>query len=153
MNEIIIRKAVKADCAGALKLIKELAVYEKQPEAVTNNIQDMEQDGFGPQPVFYMHVAELQGEIVGISIYFIKYSTWKGRGVYLDDIVVTEHMRGKQIGAKLLQEVFNFARDIGAKQVHWQVLDWNEPAINFYKKYNAELDSEWINCKLYEGQF
>ncbi|MBL0052961.1 MAG: GNAT family N-acetyltransferase [Bacteroidetes bacterium] len=151
-KKIIIRKAKKEDCAGALALIKELALFEKAPEEVTNTVYDMEQDGFGAQPVFQMHVAECENKIVGIAIYFTKYSTWKGKGVYLDDIVVTESMRGKKIGRQLFDAVIEHCNAIGAKQLHWQVLDWNEPAISFYKKYNADLDPEWINGKLNHNQ-
>ena len=90
--------------------------------------------------------------MVGIAIYHLKYSTWKGRGVYLDDIVVTESMRGKKIGSVLFDEVVKDSQRLNAKQLHWQVLDWNEPAIRFYKKYNANMDGEWINCKLTQLQ-
>lgn len=149
MNEVIIRPGKKEDVSQALELIKELAVFEKAPDAVTNTIDAMLHDGFGAEPCYYLTVAELDDKVVGIAIYFIKYSTWKGKGVYLEDIVVTESMRGKGIGKLLFDEVIGFTKSIGAKQMHWQVLDWNKPAIDFYKKYNAELDSEWINCKLY----
>lgn len=152
LSKLIVRKAVKEDCAGALELIKELALFEKAPEQVTNTVYDMERDGFGEKPVFEMHVAEYENRIVGTAIYFTKYSTWKGKGVYLDDIVVTESMRGQKIGKLLFEKVIQHALNIGAKQLHWQVLEWNEPAINFYKKYNAELDPEWINGKLTEPQ-
>ncbi len=151
-KKIIIRKAQKEDCAGAMALIKELALFEKAPDEVTNTVYDMEQDGFGEHPVFQMHVAECENKIVGIAIYFPKYSTWKGKGVYLDDIVVTESMRGKKIGKQLFDAVIEHCNTIGAKQLHWQVLDWNEPAISFYKKYNAQLDAEWINGKLNQNQ-
>ncbi len=149
---IKIRKGTKADIPQTLGLIKELALYEKAPEAVTNTIEDMEKDGFGEHKIFELLVAEEEGKIVGIAIFYIKYSTWKGKGVYLDDVVVTESYRGKGIGKMLFEEVIRFSRDFGAKGLWWQVLDWNEPAINFYNKFSAELDGEWINGKLHEKQ-
>jgi len=147
-----IRKGIKADIPSVLHLIKELALYEKAPEEVTNTVEAMERDGFGENPIFRMLVAEAEGNVVGMAIYFIKYSTWKGKGVYLDDIVVNETYRGKGIGKMLLDEVIHDCKNLGAKQLHWQVLDWNEPAIGFYKKYHSSFDTEWINCKLNEEQ-
>lgn len=149
---IQIRRATKEDMPQVLELIRELAIYEKEPEAVTNTVDDMIHDGFGPNPVFYCDVAEADSRIVGIAIWYIKYSTWKGKGVYLDDIVITESMRGKGIGKILFDHVIKEAVKVNAKQLHWQVLTWNEPAIHFYKKYPADLDEEWINCKLTEEQ-
>jgi GNAT superfamily N-acetyltransferase len=145
---IIVRKSNEADMPQVLALIKELALYEKAPEAVINTVEDMIADGFGDRPVFFCDVAEVENRIVGIAVYFIKYSTWKGKVIYLDDIVVTEPMRGKGIGKKLFDHVAKESVKLNAKQLHWQVLDWNKPAINFYKKYSAEFDSEWINCRL-----
>ena len=150
--DLIVRKGTPADVPAVLGLIRELALYEKAPLEVTNTEEDMLRDGFGEHPVYRMLVAELNGNVVGMAIYFIKYSTWKGKGVYLDDIVVTEPMRGQGIGAKLFKAVMQDARDMDAKQMHWQVLDWNEPAIRFYQRYGCDFDSEWINCKLNRGQ-
>ncbi|CAN5442181.1 GNAT family N-acetyltransferase [soil metagenome] len=147
MNPLI-RRAKKEDMPAVHALIYELAVFEKAPEAVTNTILAMEEDGFGKTPVFHCQVAEVDGEIIGIVIYFIKYSTWKGKGIYLEDLVVTEKMRGKGIGKLLFDAVMKDAVALNAQQLHWQVLDWNQPAIQFYKKYAAQLDEEWINCKL-----
>ena len=126
-----IRKGTKADLPGVFLLINELALFEKAPEAVTNTIAMMENDGFGENPVFGFHVAEVDSEIVGMALYFVKYSTWKGRGLYLDDLIVTE---------------------IDAKQVHWQVLDWNTPAVDFYKKLGASIEAEWWDCKMNENE-
>jgi GNAT superfamily N-acetyltransferase len=149
---ISIRKGTKDDMPSVHGLIYELAVFEKAPNEVTNTVADMLVDGFGDQPIFFCLVAEVDDKIVGTAIYHLKYSTWKGRGVYLDDIVVTESMRGKKIGSKLFDAVMKDAQRLNAKQLHWQVLDWNEPAIQFYKKYNANMDGEWINCKLTQQQ-
>jgi len=151
MNTII-RKGRKEDIPDVLNLIRELALFEKAPEEVTNTEADMLRDGFGQHPVFYLLIAETEGKVTGMAIYFLKYSTWKGKGIYLDDIVVNEQYRGNGIGALLLNGVIQHAAELGAKQLHWQVLDWNEPAIRFYKKYNASFDGEWVNCKLTELQ-
>lgn len=146
--EIKIRKGTKADIPAALNLVKELATYEKEPDAVTTTIESMTADGFSENPIYFLHVAEAEGNIVGIAIYFIMYSTWKGRCLYLDDIVITEKYRRKGIGKLLFDEVIRETKRLNCKQLHWQVLDWNEPAINFYNKYNANLDGEWVNGKL-----
>lgn len=146
--EVLIRAGKIEDVPHALQLINELALFEKEPNEVVTTIASMERDGFGDNPSYILTVAELNGVVVGIAIYFVKYSTWKGKGVYLDDIVVTESLRGKGIGKLLFDHVINYARSIDAKQMHWQVLDWNEPAIAFYKKYNTHFDKGWINCKL-----
>lgn len=151
MNTIV-RFAAEEDIPFVHGLIKELAEYEKAPQEVTNTVNDMLRDGFGLHPVYRCLVAETDGKVTGMAIYFIKYSTWKGKGIYLDDIVVTESMRRMGIGKLLFDAIVKDAKLIGAKQLHWQVLDWNTPAIEFYKKYNADLDSEWINCKLTEEQ-
>ena len=149
---ITVRTGRKEDVPAVLELIKELALFEKAPHEVTNTVEDMIRDGFGNEPVYRLLIAEADGVIAGIAIFFIKYSTWKGKGVYLDDIVVKEELRGKGIGGKLFSAVIEESMKLEAKQLHWQVLDWNEPAIGFYKKYDAALDIEWINCKLTEQQ-
>lgn len=147
-NSLLIRKGTKQDLPSVLDLIHELALFEKAPEQVTNTIHDMEADGFGKNPVFDFYVAELNNNIVGIAVYFVKYSTWKGKGLYLDDLFVTEKFRGKGIGKKLFDIIIEEAKKINAKQLHWQVLDWNTPAIGFYKKYGASIDAEWLDCKM-----
>jgi len=147
--QVKIRQGNKGDVAATLELIKELALFEKAPEQVITNVQQMIEDGFGQNPFYKLMVAEVNSEVVGIAVYFNKYSTWKGKGIYLDDIVIRENFRGKKIGSQLFEAVVEEARSTGCKQMHWQVLDWNEPAIHFYKKYNAEMDGEWVNCKLH----
>ncbi|WP_134090886.1 GNAT family N-acetyltransferase [Olivibacter sp. XZL3] len=143
-----IRKARKEDCPRILELIQELALYEKAPEEVTVTLEEMEEAGFGNKPVWEAYVAELDGTIHGIALYYIRYSTWKGRRIYLEDLIVTEKMRGKGIGKLLFDQVVEEARSKGYSGMVWQVLDWNEPAINFYKKYQATFDSGWINVSI-----
>ncbi|MBA3649149.1 MAG: GNAT family N-acetyltransferase [Chitinophagales bacterium] len=149
---ITIRKAEKKDVPAMLGLIKELALYEKALDQVTNTVGDMEKDGFGNQPIFSAYLAEVNNEVAGIAIYYIAYSTWKGKYIYLDDFIVNEDFRRYGIGKKLFEAVGYAAKMIGANQFRWHVLNWNEPAINFYKKYDASLDPEWITCKLTKEQ-
>lgn len=148
MQNLIIRIGEKRDMSGAWALVKELAVYEKAGDEVDTTVQSMEEDGFGPNKIFDLFVAELDGQIVGIALYYIKYSTWKGRCIYLDDIVVTQNLRGKGIGKLLFDEVIKVAKDQNVGRLEWQVLNWNDPAIRFYQKYQSQFDDEWINCKL-----
>lgn len=143
-----IRKATKEDLPQVLNLVKELALYEKAPEEVTISLDDLEKDGFGEHPLYWIILAENEQGILGMSFYYIRYSTWKGKCLYLEDIVVKEEFRGKKIGKVLFEETIKAAKEMDAKLMNWQVLDWNEPAINFYKKFDAELDGEWINGKL-----
>lgn len=143
-----IRKGVIRDLPEVLALIKELAEYEKAPLEVENSLAEMQKDGFGDHPIYRLYVAELDQKIVGIAIFYYKYSTWKGKCIFLEDIIVTEKMRGNKIGALLFEKVISIAKEEQVRRLEWQVLDWNEPAINFYKKYNANLDPEWINGKL-----
>ena len=143
-----IRKGVKSDLPSVLELIKELAVYEKALHEVEITLEQLEEDGFGEEPVFQFLVATENEQIVGLALYYFRYSTWKGKAIYLEDLVVKESHRGRGYGQKLLDAIVEEARQTGSKQVRWQVLDWNEPAINFYKKLGAHLDGEWINCTL-----
>ncbi len=131
-----------------LALVKELALYEKAPQEVTVTLAEMEDAGFGPNAVWNAFVAESEGIIVGMALYYTKYSTWKGKCIFLDDIVVTESWRGKGIGKLLFEEVIKVAKEKHARRLEWQVLEWNTPAINFYNKFSAVLDPEWINGKL-----
>lgn len=146
---ITIRNAVKEDCPRLMTLIQELADYEKAPQEVTVSLAHFEASGFGPNPVWWAFVAEADGVVQGFALYYIRYSTWKGQALYLEDLLVTEAMRGRGTGKLLLDRVMQEAREKQFKRVVWQVLDWNEPAINFYKKYyHAHLDPEWINCSV-----
>lgn len=168
-----IRIATKEDCPAMLKLIRELADYEKAPEEVTVDSKHFEESGFGPNPVWWAFVVESVEEveeyfkistsstsstlstpstsstnIIAFALYYIRYSTWKGQVMYLEDFLVTEPMRGKGIGKILLDRLIIEAKERGFKRIVWQVLDWNEPAINFYKKYNVTFDDGWMNVSL-----
>ena len=147
---IKLRRAVKEDCTRLLELVQELAVYEKAPQEVTVTLAHFEESGFGNNPVWWAYVATTTTEkgveyIVGMSLYYIRYSTWKGQSLYLEDLIVTESMRGKGIGKLLFEVMIEECKLKGFKRMCWKVLDWNEPAINFYKKYNATFDGEWLN--------
>ncbi|MEY3620432.1 MAG: hypothetical protein RLZZ391_798 [Bacteroidota bacterium] len=146
--EITIRKAVRTDCARMMELIHELAVYEKAPDEVTVSLAHFEESGFGANPVWWAFVAEVQGVVIGMALYYVRYSTWKGQRMYLEDILVTETMRGQKIGSLLFDALIVEAKEKGFNGMNWQVLDWNEPAINFYKKYKANFDPEWVNCSI-----
>jgi len=178
-----VRKATIEDCPGMLKLIRELAEYEKAPEEVTVDPKHFEESGFGEKPVWWAFVVENvevveefevssvvkhpstslnlsqppstpsttstpSTSLIAFALYYIRYSTWKGQTMYLEDIIVTESMRGKGIGKMLIEKLIEEAKVKGFKRITWQVLDWNEPAINFYKKFNAKFDPEWVNVTI-----
>ena len=148
MENIQIRRAVKEDCPRLLELIRELADYEKAPQEVTVTLDHFTDSGFGASPVWWAFVAVVDGTVQGFALYYIRYSTWKGQRMYLEDILVTEDMRGKGLGKLLFDRLLEEAKEKNFKGLVWQVLDWNEPAINFYKKYKASFDPEWINCAI-----
>ncbi len=150
----IIRKGDQNDVPGIFRLIKELAEFERAPEAVVNTEKMLLEDGFGPHSIYHVFVAEdaATNEIIGLALYYTAYSTWKGRILYLDDLVVTETHRRFGIGRKLLNEVLKQAQHDKVNQIRWQVLDWNQPAIAFYKTVGVEFDPEWINCKMDQSQ-
>lgn len=149
---ITIRVGRKEDLPRTLELIKELAEYERSSHEVINTVALMEQDGFGANPIFGFFVAEEQNRIVGLALYYWRYSTWKGKRLYLEDIIVTESERGKGIGKKLFDRTMQHALDENCSGMLWQVLDWNEPAINFYNKYGSKMDGGWINASLERDQ-
>ncbi len=147
---VTIRKACRHDCEAMMELVRELAVYEKAPNEVTVSMEHFVESGFGRYPVWWAVVAEVEYrkkiKVVGMALYYIRYSTWKGQAMYLEDIIVKEKFRGNGIGALLFDELFEEAREKGLDRICLQVLDWNKPAINFYKKYEATFDKEWVNC-------
>ena len=144
-----IRKAIKEDCYRMMELVKELAVYEKAPDEITVNFDHFIDSGFGENPVWWAFVAEMNGKVEGFALYYIRYSTWKGQRMYLEDLLVTEKLRRLGIGNLLFDALFEEARQKKFTGIAWQVLDWNEPAINFYKKLqNVKFDSEWVNCSV-----
>ena len=145
---MIIRPGKKNDIPEVFNLIKELAEFEKAPEKVTNSVERLEEDGFGPNPVYELFVAEIENNIVGIALTYYRFSTWRGKVMYLEDLIVKEHMRRKGIGKKLFDMVLDHAKVTRCVGLSLQVLDWNYLGINFYKKYNMEFDDEWINCYL-----
>ncbi len=162
---ISIRRAVKEDCPRLLELVTELAIYEKAPNDVTVTLEHFTESGFGKNPVWWAFVASTPGplsingegeqvsestEVIhGFALYYIRYSTWKGQAMYLEDIIVTESMRGKKIGKLLFDRLIEEAKEKKFNRIIWLVLDWNEPAINFYKNYNADFDAGWLNCSIY----
>lgn len=148
MKKPIIRKAEIQDCEQMMNLIKELAVYEKAPDEVTVSMEHFIESGFGESPVWGAFVGEMDGEVVGMSLYYVRYSTWKGQRLYLEDLIVTEEFRGKGLGKILFDKTIEYGKEKGYSGMLWQVLDWNEPAINFYKKYNAKFDDDWLNTSI-----
>ena len=151
---IQIRRAVKEDCQHLLELIDELAEFEKAPQEVTVTLEHFIESGFGPNPVWWGFVAvdNNAGEpekVVAFALYYIRYSTWKGQRMYLEDILVTEKYRGNGIGKMLFDRLIREAQEKKLHGIVWQVLDWNESAINFYKKYNAAFDNGWVNCSIF----
>jgi len=151
-NTIEIREGQQTDIPAALDLIQELAIYEKAPNEVIVNEADMIRDGFGPKPLFHFYVATLDNVVIGIALTYIRYSTWKGPMLYLEDLVIREAHRGKGVGKLLFEKCMKRASDLNFEGMIWQVLDWNEPAIRFYDKYQSNYSGEWLNGKLTKTQ-
>jgi predicted N-acetyltransferase YhbS len=148
MKSWTVRIGTKNDVPAVMQLVRELAEYERAPDEVTNSEEAMIRDGFESEPAFGLFVAEINQQVVGIALHYVRYSTWKGKMLYLEDIVVKEQLRGQGIGADLFEACLKLCVERNYAGMTWQVLDWNEPALNFYRKYSAALDSEWVNGKL-----
>lgn len=140
---MIIRNAIKEDMPKVLELIMELAVFEKEPDAVVVTATDLVRDGFGDHPLFYTFVAEVNSEIIGIALYYYRYSTWKGKTIHLEDLIVRENQRGTGAGTALYHAVINQGKKDNVRRIEWNVLDWNTPAVDFYKKSGAKVLEDW----------
>lgn len=147
---MIIRKGNPEDMEAVLGLIQELADFEKEPDAVLVTVEDLIRDGFGQVPLFHVFVAEVEKEIVGIALYYYRYSTWKGKIIHLEDLIVKDEMRGKGIGYALYSEIIKQARRDQVRRVDWHVLDWNKPAIDFYEKSGAKVLKDWYLTQMDE---
>ena len=148
----LIRIGTVNDLPQVLNLIKDLAAFENEPYEVEVTISEMQNWGFGKDKIFDFFVIEIDNIIIGLALYYFKYSTWKGKCLFLEDIIVKENVRNKGYGKKLFNAVVEVAKNTGVKRMEWQVLDWNKNAIEFYNKYQANLDSKWLNCKLNYSQ-
>lgn len=150
----VLRKAEARDVSGMFRLVKELAEFERAPHEVINTEEVLLRDGFGENSVYraFVAVEESSKEIVGMALYYTAYSTWKGKLLFLDDLVVTERCRRFGLGRKLINEFLKASKEEGVNQIRWQVLDWNTPAIEFYKTLGVEMDCEWITCKMNKVQ-
>jgi GNAT superfamily N-acetyltransferase len=146
-----IRRGQKEDMATVLELITELAIFEKEPEAVVVTVADLERDGFGHNPLFQTFVAEVDGNIIGMALFYYRYSTWKGKTIHLEDLIVREQYRGTGAGSALYKEVMKFAKAQGLRRVEWAVLDWNTPAIDFYQKSGARVFDDWRTVQMDEN--
>ena len=140
---MIIRKGTSSDMKSVLALIKELAIYEKEPQAVVVTEADLIRDGFGENPLFYTFVAEVNGKIIGMALYYYRYSTWKGKTIHLEDLIVNENIRGTGAGFALYKEIIKQGKADNVRRIEWNVLDWNTPAIDFYTKSGANVLSDW----------
>ncbi len=148
----LIRIGTVNDLPQVLNLIKDLAAFENEPYEVEVTIAEMQNWGFGKDKIYDFFVIEIDNIIIGLALYYFKYSTWKGKCLFLEDIIVKENVRNKGYGKKLFNAVVEVAKNTGVKRMEWQVLDWNKNAIEFYNKYQANLDSKWLNCKLNYSQ-
>ena len=145
-----IRKGNPEDMEAVLGLIQELAAFEKEPDAVLVTVDDLTRDGFGEVPLFQVFVAEVDSEIVGIALYYYRYSTWKGKTIHLEDLVVKDKMRGTGLGYALYSEIIKKGKKDKVRRIEWNVLDWNTPAIEFYEKSGAKVLGDWRVAQMSE---
>jgi len=145
-----IRKGTEDDMPAVLELIKELAAFENEPDAVVVTAADLIADGFGESPLFQTFVAEVDNIIVGMALFYYRYSTWKGKTIHLEDLIVTERMRGTGAGSALYKEVIKYGKSIGVRRIEWAVLNWNTPAIEFYERSGATIFSDWRTVQMDE---
>lgn len=147
---VVVRKANASDVPVILQLIRALAAYEREPNAVVATEEGLLRDGFGSgEPAFHVHLAEIDGDVVGFALWFYTYSTWLGRRcLYLEDLFVKPEMRGKGAGIALMRELARAAVDAGCKRFEWEVLDWNQPSIDFYEKIGARVERQWLSVRL-----
>ena len=143
-----IREARPSDMEAVLKLITELAVFEKEPDAVKITVNDLIENGFKEHPTFYIYLAEMDNTIVGMALFYHRFSTWKGASLHLEDLIVTKQHRQKGIGKALYDSVLNFALENNINRVEWVVLDWNKVAIDFYKSTGANMLNDWNLCQM-----
>lgn len=148
MENLTIREAKKEDVGRVHHLIKELAIFEKEEDAVNISVQELLEDGFGESSYYSCIVAEFEGEVVGFALYYMRYSTWNGKTVFLEDFLVDKEFRNRGIGELLFEEMLSISKKLKVRQMSWQVLDWNEGAIRFYKRYNSEFQKEWLNGRV-----
>ena len=146
-----IRKGEKKDMKAVLELIQELATFEKEPNAVVVTVADLERDGFGDYPLFHTFVAEVNQGIVGIALYYYRYSTWKGKTIHLEDLIVKEKMRGSGLGFALYSKIIEQGKIDKVRRIEWAVLDWNTPAIDFYIKSGAKVLDDWRVAQMDEN--
>jgi len=146
----MIRKATPKDMKAVLGLINELAVFEKEPNAVIILEEDLIRDGFKENPLFYVFVAEEENEIIGMALYYYRYSTWKGKTIHLEDLIVKQEKRGTGAGFALYSEIIKQGKKDGVKRIEWAVLDWNTTAIDFYQKSGANVSKEWYITQMDE---
>jgi GNAT superfamily N-acetyltransferase len=148
MSDISIRVGTESDLPALLELIRELAVFENAGDEVSNTVNRMREEGFGQHPIYGFFIAEIDNTIIGCAIYYWRYSTWKGKRLYLEDLIITEKQRGIGAGQLLFDQLQKFGKTEGCSGMMWQVLDWNKSAIKFYEKYDTHFDGEWINCNV-----